>query len=198
MASAAHTAAARHGAVTEDRDPEEVSEDLLEQVFEAARREHKEIMAGFTSAPVDFVSFERRQEANILTKGTYTDRTGARARGKEASAWCALYGVGMTFTMEVSAYTTDERIRIASEWCRKMQWFYDIAVRDAAEFTVYTDDVRATYVENSDFTAWAETLQEGVVRARVQALRDLWPSRTPGTSRSGASSSGASKKVRRG
>jgi len=88
----------------------------------------------------------------------------------------------MTFGCAVDSYTSTDAFKLADEWCRRMQWYYDQCCECDEEDYVYPQDVLDGYVETTEFFEWAASLPpNGNARARVTVLRALRPSVHPQT-----------------
>ena len=73
-------------------------------------------------------------------------------------------------------YGEADATRLATEWCRRNQHYYDIFLSADDVAYAFTEADTASYVEPQDFQDWADALPEAsAARERLEALRAVRP-----------------------
>ena len=97
------------------------------------------------------------------------------ARGDALENWCKVYGMQAGARFNVATYGEGGGHQFASEWCRKMQFFYDLHQASGDPFHVFSDEEVAGYEESPDFVVFAVALPAGQARTRLTWFRNLRP-----------------------
>ena len=122
----------------------------------------------------DFVVMVRGCEANVEAAGEFYDYVRAKAAGRDAIAFCDAYFPSKTKSYKILFVGEHESGNLAREWCRRMQYFYDIW-REAGSWEAAGVGASDLYAEDPTYTAWADALPAGAARARALDLRKLRP-----------------------
>jgi hypothetical protein len=122
--------------------------------------------------------FEVKVRGGVHTKrarGVAADCSVGQAKG-DARLFCRAYGMNVMASYAYARYGEADATRLATEWCRRNQHYYDLYVGADDAAYAFTEADSGSYVEPEDFVKWADALPEGsVARERVEALRAVRP-----------------------
>ena len=108
-------------------------------------------------------------------RGKAFDCIVAKAKPGLATSFCARYQLNKMASFSFSLYGEAIAGAMALEWCRRMQWFFDIAC-SAGEGYVFTPSDKAAYTPSKEWLAVYEDLpMQGRAWDRAQALCSLFP-----------------------
>ena len=115
-------------------------------------------------------------------KGVAADACMVAARAT-ARPWCQLYAYPLSKSYYYTTYGHQAAHMLVEEWCRRASFFHDIYMDavgdDATKRFVYDDLQLLSYLEDADFQAWVETVDEPKVRDQVERIRNLHPRKHP-------------------
>ena len=161
---------------TEDSD----SDDGMDEAFAALAEKREELAQLADAEPANFIHSCRGSDWTWEKKGVAMDVQGARARGKLAVGFCQLYGLERSFGCSTKSYSEPHIVRLAEEWCRKMQFFYDLYMEAEGNEIHFTRAMVDEYIERADYSEWVEALEVGSkAKDRALSLRKLSPSLAP-------------------
>ena len=107
-------------------------------------------------------------------KGTPADCTVGQAR-PQTKAFCRAYSLPIMASYAYSRYGEEAAARLATAWCHRLQYFYDIWVAaDDPDYKFSHADVDA-YIETEEFQAFVEGVGVGAIKERLSQLRALRP-----------------------
>jgi hypothetical protein len=174
--------------------PPEETEDAVNDAIEAAMKEvyNKRRLWELESLDrlEDFRTKVLGDESLVCdTKLEFASIAGV-ACGASAVAWCRTYGMIKQASFSHRDYTYLDASRMALEWCRRMQHYYDIFKSQDDPTYVYSTDDLESYVEEYEWVSYLCDLDiESAAWSRSEAIRTLVPNREPATSFAGAASS---------
>ena len=122
-----------------------------------------------------FVVKVRGCEKNKKVIGDRLDYARASFVGGEVGHWCEVHFPTKTKDFNLAKCGPANAGSLAKEWCRKMQWYYDLFCAygswEAAGAPGCFDDYR----ESEAYSAWLDALPAGQARAKGIDLRKLRP-----------------------
>ena len=82
------------------------------------------------------------------------------------------------YSFAYSKYTEDGATKLATETCRRLEWWLQVSSEFVADTDEFTDAVLETYPGHDDFKAWLNTVPLGSALAkRAATLLSLRPKR---------------------
>ena len=94
--------------------------------------------------------------------------------GATVEAWCALHFPTITkdFNLKIGVAAAG---KLAAEWCRKMQWFYDLWCLHGSWEAAGGARAIDTYAESEDYARWLDAQPAGEARTKGLEVRKLRP-----------------------
>ena len=149
-------------------------DETIQELFDALEKMRCAYFLEGDPAPTEFkVSLLHGESTRRLT-GKEADAFQGSARGSVAIKWCERHGLNQSSRYGLTEWKSDGSSKMALEWCRKMQHFFNIEHLSGQVRYEYTQEDVESYKEPAFFKAWADTLT-GEKAVRVAELRDLRP-----------------------
>lgn len=124
----------------------------------------------------DFTSVLRGGPWTQSHLGMATDRCSAQAKSGTPSRWCEMYGLNKIASFSFSVYGEVGAAILSAEWCKRMQFYYDIWLNGAGDH-VYGPVDKAAYKPSSKWLRFKAALpSHGKARERADAIEALFPS----------------------
>ena len=121
-----------------------------------------------------FVASFRSGDWNLINRGVNeSDRIVAQAQAGPARTWCQRYGVNVMASFSFSRYGEKSCRTLALEWCRRLQFFFDIWRHQDDSKYVYTDSDLKSYTAQPDWQAFVASLSlasDTLKRANVLSM----------------------------
>ena len=90
--------------------------------------------------------------------------------------WCRSYALPGSGSFTLKAYGEAAATKMAAEWCRRMQWWRDLAIASGDGRYEFTAADYGSYVESEEFSAWVDTLDPaGKTYKRILEMRAQYP-----------------------
>ena len=161
------------GEATIEEDLGEVAlewDDLSENIHEAAA----EIRP---YAGSDFIGARRSSDWTVLNKAVMqSDRVVVMVGAGLPARFCGIYKLRKNPSFSYSWYAYEGAMVLATEHCRRMQYWYNIWQRQPAQQYTFAKEELDAYEETEAWKAFvAASPVVGHMRDRVQAIRDMIP-----------------------
>ena len=102
----------------------------------------------------------------------------ARASKGAATSWCRKYKFPPKVSFSVKLYTEQVAMALAVEWCRRLQFFYDLYRCQPVKDLEYTPEHKASLTDSDAFLLMKTTLPNaGKAVERARAIESLFPGR---------------------
>ena len=149
-------------------------DETIQELFDALEKMRCAYFLEGDPAPTEFkVSLLHGESTRRLT-GKEADAFQGSARGSVAIKWCERHGLNQSSRYGLTEWKSDGSAKMALEWCRKMQHFFNIEHLSGQVRYEYTQEDVDGYNEPAFFKAWADALT-GEMAVRVAELRNLKP-----------------------
>ena len=105
-----------------------------------------------------------------------SDRIIAQAMAGPPRTWCKRYGLNTMASFSFSRYTETGCHTLALEWCRRLQFFFDIWRQQDDPTYVYSDSDLQAYSETEEWKTFLASIRANPeTNRRVEAIRCLLP-----------------------
>jgi hypothetical protein len=153
-------------------DPAREALDSVWQELDARRQEWAIETAGLGE---DFTSVLRGGPWTQANMGKAVDRCAATAKQGLPSQWCAQYGLNKIASFSFSVYGEQGAAQLSSEWCRRMQFYYDLWLQSSPNH-VFTLQDKAAYHPTEAWLRFKASLScTSKVFQRAEAIEALFP-----------------------
>lgn len=161
----------------QDQAPELDQFDVLWE--ELADRQRDQQLDGSASAGDDFVtSFQNGLWRPDHVLSWESERTVASAKAGPAAIWCGIYSCSKHASFSHSIYASEAASALSLEWCRRMQYFFNIWKGQQDPRYIYSESDKACYRPCEEWTAFLANLPgTGRLRTRASAIDAMTPSR---------------------
>ena len=150
--------------------------DQVEEVWESLKKCRSEWANQHEAHTTHFATVMRGGAWTLAHVGTEVDSIAGMARGGEALQWCSRYGLPKMASFSIRKFESLGATRFAHEWCRKMQYLFDLFLSDEAGEHHYSSLELASYVPSTEWQTYEATLEQGsALELRAKALRELAP-----------------------
>ena len=154
-----------------DKDKKDDSADIEDCVFEKALQEfydkRRDVALEHSVDVAHLCTILRGGAWTAAKKKKAYDVIRGQCRGNDVSDWCKLHGFNKSSSYDVTTYTETNAARMASEWCRRMEWLYSGGAMPS-------NDPDAVYPEHKDFTDWVSALpRNSPCHERIAHLHQL-------------------------
>ena len=123
----------------------------------------------------DFTSVLRGGPWTQNVLGMATDRCTAQAKSGTPSRWCQMYGLNKIASFSFSVYGEVAAAMLSAEWCKRMQFYFDLWLNSPGEH-VYTPEDRQAYQPSDTWLRFKAALpSHGKTRQRAEAIEALFP-----------------------
>ena len=98
------------------------------------------------------------------------------AKRGEPRRWCGIYGFRVSSSFPIASLTLDGAMALAQEWCRRLQYFYNMYRRADIDDYKYTLDDRASYAPHNDWRTFVlADAATAECRDRIALIESLVP-----------------------
>ena len=149
-------------------------DDTLQDLFDALEKMQSAFFLEGDGTPEAFKVSLLKGEWTETHLAKVADAFQGRARGANPVKWCQRHGLNYSSRYSLDEWTPQWSSAMALEWCRRMQYLYDISVHSHEVRHDYTEEELAGYHEPLFFARWADTLT-GDKADRAAELRGLRP-----------------------
>jgi len=182
MPASASTGGARSSSAsgTSRAQPQEASDEAIALAWAALDKKRREVHLEGMFLGDDFQVKVLGGKWTLEHKSTAFDAIAAMARKGLPFAWCRAYNLNVEASFSIRKHGEEAARVLAVEWCKRMQFFYDIyKLADEPDF-VYSPAQLSSYEEELEFVEFV--LNAGVhdpAWPRAMAIRSLAPSARP-------------------
>ena len=125
----------------------------------------------------DFTTVLRGGPWTQSTMGKATDRCTAQAKSGTPTRWCQMYGLNKIASFSFSVYGEVAAAALSAEWCKRMQFFFDLWLDGPDDFAYRPED-RQAYRPSDRWLRFVAALpNHGKARQRAEAIETLFPGR---------------------
>ena len=162
------------GADSDDELDDEEMEDLYVKL--EAKRAQWETAHGKIAAQAAFKVRTLQGHWTIEHTGDLADFCMGERRGGEAKKFCHAYQLQDTMRFSMHFYGEAESFLLASTWCAKMSYFFDIYLSQAEEDYIFTDEDVNGWIASEQYVRLVERLP-GRQRAGARKIDKMRPVR---------------------
>jgi hypothetical protein len=151
-------------------------EGLLDRVWEGLGDKRKEWELQGTPAGADFTTEVRDWAWTQAQAGkAYFCVAGQAAKG-DPTAWCRKYQLNVSISFSARVYGQKVATALAQEWCRRLQFYYDLYKAQPSRDFVYTKAHReAAQCGEAFLQLKGELPKGGKAEKRAEAIESLFP-----------------------
>lgn len=118
----------------------------------------------------------------LANLGVPYDGVRGKSKTAEIAEWCRAAGMSMSLSCSFKLFGERMSNLLAAEWCRKMQFFFDVWSREA-HLAAWPAGVEATYTEDPSFTTAVSADPRPATQRKAQSIRTMRPAGWPAAGR---------------
>ena len=101
---------------------------------------------------------------------------GAEAKRGHVREWCSMYSLPVAPSWSIERYSVEHSIVFATEWCARMQWFYNIWAVDVEDGRPFSKSELDSYVASEAWVVLSNSCDgASVLKPRVEDIGRLRP-----------------------
>lgn len=154
---------------------DDLPEDALARVLQDLEDKRKEWAVETIGLGEDFTSILRGGAWTAVHKGLAFDCCAATAKKGLPSQWCRKYGMNQIASYSFSVYGEVTASTLAAEWCRRMQFYYDLWIESGQDYVYRPEDKAAYKPTDSWLRLKADLTLPAKARQRAEIIEDLFP-----------------------
>ena len=154
-----------------------LDDDALDRIFEDFVDPDRIARMEGPRVAENFMVKLRGQDANVDKKGDRYDVARAQPQGKHMEVWTAAQFLFKSWSITIKKAGGDDPARkLCQEWCRKMEFMYELHQGYGSWAASGGIDAILSYEESTEFREWIDSLPEGdYCRTKAEELRKLKP-----------------------
>jgi hypothetical protein len=133
-----------------------------------------ESVAAIAMETIDFRTTIRAGTEALELKGEYSDASQGKAVSLGAKEWCERHRLQKTYKATYTEHGDTATCKVlVRSWCHRMQFFYNMELRQGDTAFVFTLAHVREYVEPSEFTALASRVKKKSTMMRIDLVRSI-------------------------
>jgi hypothetical protein len=174
---AGQSAASRADDAQEDLD--ELPDDALARVWQELQDKREQWAVDAVCYGEDFTTIIRGGPWTAIHKGKAFDRCAATAKPGGPSQWCVQHAMNKQAHFSFNLYGEVVASSLAAEWCKRMQFFYNLWLGSGQAYTYGPEDKVAYKPGDAWHSFKANLPSASKASQRAVVIEGLFPSRRP-------------------